>query len=658
MKYLLLTSAFILSSSVAFSQLFVRPTPGGSSIDSYVYVKGEILYATGDVDLQKNGAGDFEASIYLRNQGQLIQGGTTSINKGNGFLSAQQNSMPTNAFAYYYWCSPVGNPQANGGSTIEGNKNFGLGSIYEDTNTVVGEGTKASLSANISGYNGYSNPLTISRRWSYTLTSPGTEDEGNWVRMQGGNAAPAGFGFTMKGVNEGTAGSNTANITLDQTYEFRGRPNNGDFVIPVRRVKNNGDAQMTLTGNPYPSALDLNQLSAGNNFLAAVYFYDEDRSKMTHNYGGKPYGYGVWVADGVDPTPGDGSADYPGLYAEAAFYIWDRGITHGSTIGNGTTDNYKRYAPIGQGFMFVGTRNNRNVTIRNSYRIFQKEGSGNLSVFHRPDNSSEDDSSVSTEEALRNGGLAVSANPHQLDNRTSLLRLYVVFDDALTRDLVLSFSPEATLGYDRGYDGPSPFQMKSDAYFPIVSEEGVKEPYVIQSTNFDAFEQVPITFKLHNASQIEILAAEEIRKPYQQAYLYDQQEDTYKPLERGHSLAGTFTLPAGTYEDRFFIRFRARIDPREDVAFKMDPLTQVKMDVGLFQNNPAKQLEVRNPEGYSLKSASVYDMSGKLVISENNLGDNTNYTFYTGNLSDGVYLVKLIASEDIVIDYKAMVMNK
>ncbi len=658
MKNLLLTSLFIFTSAAAFSQLFVRPTPGGSSIDSYVYVKNEIVYVTGDINLQKNAPGNFEASIYLRNQGQLIQGGTSSINKGNGFLSVQQNTKPTNAFAYYYWCSPVGNPQANGGPTVQGNKNFGLGSLYEDTNTVVGEGTKASLSANIDGLNGYSIPLTISKRWSYTLTTPGTEDQGNWVRMYAGNAAPAGFGFTMKGVNEGTAGSNTANITLDQTYEFRGRPNNGNFVIPVRNAIS-GNPRMTLTGNPYPSALDLNQVFAGNNRLAAVYFYDEDRSKMTHNYSGKPYGYGVWVPSGVDPTPGDGSVDFPGTYTRAAFYIWDRGITHGSTIGLGTNENNKRYAPVGQGFMFVGTRNNANdvATIRNSYRVFKTEGSGNLSVFQRPDGSNENDLSISTEDAQRNGGLAVSANPHQLDNRTSLLRLYVVFDDALTRDLVLSFSPEATLGYDRGYDGPSPFQMKSDAYFPIESEEGLKEPYTIQGTNFNAFEQIPITFKLHKTSQIEVLVAEEIRKPYQQAYLYDQQEDSYRPLERGHSLAGTLTLPAGIYENRFFIRFRARIDPREDVAFKMDPLTQVKMDVGLFQNNPAKQLEVSNPEGYTFKSASVYDMTGKLVISENNLGDRNNYSFYTGNLSTGVYVVKLITSDDITIDYKAMVQN-
>jgi hypothetical protein len=81
-------------------------------------------------------------------------------------------------------------------------------------------------------------------------------------------------------------------------------------------------------------------------------------------------------------------------------------------------------------------------------------------------------------------------------------------------------------------------------------------------------------------------------------------------------------------------------------------------NVTFFQNNPLQQLEISNPEGYVIKSALVYDMNGKLVIQEKNLGDQSKYSFYTGNLSDGVYLVKLMTADDIAIDYKAIVHNK
>ena len=81
-------------------------------------------------------------------------------------------------------------------------------------------------------------------------------------------------------------------------------------------------------------------------------------------------------------------------------------------------------------------------------------------------------------------------------------------------------------------------------------------------------------------------------------------------------------------------------------------------NVNFFQNNPVQQLEVSNPEGYTIKSAMVYDLNGKLVIQEKNLGAKNKYSFYTGNLSDGVYLVKLTTTEDVAIDSKVIVHNK
>src|SRR5690606_6866090 len=109
--------------------------------------------------------------------------------------------------------------------------------------------TSAIQAATTTGYNGSIAPLTISTRWLYTHMSPGTEAEGNYQRMNGNNAAPAGFGFIMKGVGP-------INNT-EQIYDFRGRPNSGTFTIPVAApvsdFTNPDIPQMTLAGNPYPS---------------------------------------------------------------------------------------------------------------------------------------------------------------------------------------------------------------------------------------------------------------------------------------------------------------------------------------------------------------------------------------------------------------------
>ncbi|MCB0465909.1 MAG: T9SS type A sorting domain-containing protein, partial [Aequorivita sp.] len=151
---------------------------------------------------------------------------------------------------------------------------------------------------------------------------------------------------------------------------------------------------------------------------------------------------------------------------------------------------------------------------------------------------------------------------------------------------------------------------------------------------------------------------EEVKKPYQHAYLFDSQENTYKELSSTTAARVSLTLPAGTYNDRFFIVFRNPNLKRDIPKTEIEAKDAVLANIDFFQNNPIKQLEISNPEGYTIKSARVYDMNGKLVIQEKNLGSNNKYSFYTGNLSDGVYLVKLTTSDDIAIDYKVIVHNE
>ncbi len=660
MKNLLLFSTLLLTSVGAMAQLTVKPN---GAADSYVYVKNQILYVDGYTNLTLNPTSSNEASIYLREDGQLIQGGTTSNNDGNGFLSVQQNSPDTNAWAYYYWCSPVGNPAATQPMTVGNNKNFGILSIYEDQNATPGIGTNARQSASVTTKEGFTDPqLTISRRWIYTHPTPGTEAEGNYIRINNTNGAKAGYGFTMKGVNPGPIGSPAPPANTSQIYEFRGRPNSGDFNIPVQRPVIGGggptpnvNARMTLSGNPYPSALDMNKFffDLDNTALDAIYYYDEDRTKMTHNYSGKPFGYGVWIPIAPDPYTGGvpNPSAYPGVYTQAPFYIWNAGGGSSGTGNNGTPVNNKRFAPIGQGFMLVGnTASPTDVYIRNSHRIFIKEGAANYSVFQRPDGEN-----YAVEEN-RGPGLSTASETIE-DYRTPQMRLYVTFDEALTRDLVLCFSDQATDGYDRGMDGLSPTSLNTDAYFP-VGNDNLRLPYVINSVNYEVNKQIPFAFKLNKTTNIQLRVVEEIKKPYQHAYLFDSQENTYQNLSITGSRPSILNLPAGVYENRFFIVFRSPYIKLDTPKTEVERTELVRANVTFFQNNPQHQLEIRNPEGYTIKTASVYDMSGKLVISEKNLGDDNKYSFYTGNLSDGVYLVKLMTSDDVSIDYKAIVHNQ
>lgn len=673
MKNLLLFSALAITSGAAWCQLTV--TPNGST-DSFIYAENEnVIYVKGDINLTKNSPGDTEASIYLRNGAQLIQGNVaTSLNSGNGQLSVQQTSPVTNAYAYYYWCSPVGSPTDIGSTEAlgPGNTNFGLDAIYMDTNPITGTGTKATKSVPIPTKEGWNNPdLSISKRWMTVMMTPGTEKYGSYTRINGENGALPGFGFTMKGVTNGPSNANHETTPSHaQTYEFRGRPNNGTFSISVLGpdLHDNGpepgeaqeSANMTLTGNPYPSALDLNKLfyDSGNSKLDAIYFYDEDRTKMSHLYSQKPYGYAVWVPGGQDTSTNGDPAQFPGYTVAASFFIWNANGGHNETSqGTGTRPIAQRYAPIGQGFMFVGNGSG-DVYIRNTQRVFKQESADYSTFFREEDENSESDT-INEENGNRgNGHTLSSASGAMIDNRTPQLRLLVTFDDKLSRELLLILSPQTSDAYDRGFDALSPMGMKSEVYFPIETD-GQKYPYVIQGTNFTSDKMIPLTIELFQPGKIEVKAIEEIRKPYEKAYLYDQQENIYRPLVSNRAAGTGFNLPAGFYENRFFIVFQQEESPRPNIVqAQMDREAKMQMDVKMFQNNPSRQLEIMNPEGYSLKAAYVYDMNGKLVITDTNLGDASNYSFYTGNLSDGMYMVKLITKDEVTLSYKAMVMNK
>lgn len=650
MKNQLLFSTLLLIASGAFAQLTVQPTAGGQ--ESFIYVNDQVLFVKDKIALTKNSnANNLEASIYLRNNGQLIQGNDSAENSGDGQLSVQQTSPETNKWAYYYWCSPIGNPA----NSTTGNKNFGINFLYEPDANIVTAAKKVLTTPSHDGLD-TTDPITVSTRWLYTHPEPGTEAEVYYLRMNNGNNAAAGKGFTMKGVGTGLPGGT-------QKYEFRGRPNNGSFTINVKGPEQTftagqpdpslTNAVMTLSGNPYPSALDLNRVfhESGNEPISAFYFYDEDRTVDSHYYSEKPFGYGVFVPGSNDFNGNIGTSGFQtGSYVNAPFYIWNSGGGSTSTTGIGDEDLSHRFAPIGQGIMFVGTNSVADsITIKNSHRRYIKDSNPH-SVFHRPNNKFSVDSN-------REYGDITANLPSQVDNRTPQTRFYAVFDEAITREVLLTFSNQSTDGYDRGMDGLSPMGLKTDAYFP-VGDDNNRLPYVINSVKYDENKQIPFAFKLNKTTQIRLSIAEEVKRPYEKVYLFDRQENIYRRIGPQNTIPFLLSLPAGNYDNRFFIVFKKAEGRQTSPSIPLDEQDKIIASVDFFQNNPQRQLEISNPEGYTLKSTAVYDMNGKLVIQEQNLGANNKYSFYTGNLSDGVYLVKLITAQDISIDYKAIVHNK
>ncbi len=346
--------AFLILSTSMMAQLYV-----GSNSNTYIYNTNQVVFVKGDIEL--NTASSF---LYLRKEGQLLQGTTTTgANKGIGNLSAFQEGTVNN-FAYNYWCSPVGDNVATAGNSL-----FGITQLGVPTTTTA---TNATTLLAMNNYNGTSSAGALSIApywiWKYSVSSTYAD----WIFSGSATNIATGEGFTMKGVSGSDAtvvDGITNNSGSNQRYDFRGKPNDGTIDIPVA-----SGGQLTLTGNPYPSAIDLSMfLTDATNSTGIAYYWEHDKTVNSHYVAQYVGGYGTF-----SPVSRGGT----GIYVPAVFSTYDGAGNNTGDVASPGTNYERRFSPIGQGFMIQGTANGI-VQMKNSYRVFVKESVANNSQFER-----------------------------------------------------------------------------------------------------------------------------------------------------------------------------------------------------------------------------------------------------------------------------------
>src|SRR5690606_24913142 len=181
-------------------------------------------------------------------------------------------------------------------------------------------------------------PYSIAPYWIHKFQAGVNYSE--WIQVHSATTIGAGEGFTMKG----TAGTDVTPLDGElnnpggaQRYDFRGKPNDGNISINV------ANGQFTLTGNPYPSAIDLSAfLFDAINCTGIAYFWEQDKTVNSHVVVAYRGGYGTF-----SPISRGGT----GIYVPAAFYAY---APDGTQLGVQSTpmNSYaRRFAPIGQGFL-------------------------------------------------------------------------------------------------------------------------------------------------------------------------------------------------------------------------------------------------------------------------------------------------------------------
>ncbi|MGZ9734168.1 T9SS type A sorting domain-containing protein [Flavobacterium sp. GNP002] len=607
-RTLLIVTGLFLQNNVN-AQMYVSP-------NSYVFANNQVVFVKQQLEL--NAA---SSNFYLRSDAQLVQGSelqrtdSQSKNTGLGSLSVFQEGT-TNNYQFNYWCSPVG-----GSNATAGNSAFGitqLKNIVDVTNSV----NSTPLAMN--NYNGTASPFAIAPYWIFKLTA--SSNYSDWIQVGTSSAINAGEGFTMKG----TSGTNLTTVNgiennpgSKQRYDFRGKPNDGTISIPV------AVEQFTLTGNPYPSAIDLSAfLTDATNCTGIAYFWEQDKTVDTHYIADYKGGYGAF-----SPISRGGF----GVYVPATFYSYDGAGNEGSASGAGG-DYERRFSPIGQGFMIDGLFNGT-VEMKNSYRVFVKEGALNYSQFEKtavatkPKTTTEYLSRIPSVSGFDYTKVSLAPTPQ--------IRLNTLLNNQGIRQIVLAFAPEATDGVDHAMDAvSSKDDSPADVYFVIDNKE-----YVINTVSFDMDKKIPIGFKNTNQANFKITVKEMLNiTAANSVYLHDKTTDLY------HDIKNDFydlTLPGGVNNTQFEITFKNNATLGVDDA--------ARQSFVVYQNNTTKNLTISNPLLLDLSTCNLYDVAGKLIFNKKDLGANSSYTFSTSGLSDGIYIVKIATKDKIEVGQKIII---
>lgn len=613
--YLMIT---VLCGFLVNAQIYVSP-------NTYMYVNDQHVFVKGDVEL--NAASSF---VYLRNGSQLLQGTTTAgANRGLGKLSVFQEGTVNN-YQYNYWCSPVGNVNS---STLVNNP-FGVQQLGVPTTATS---TNAATILPPGSYDGASSAgnLSISQRWINAFRASNTYSQ--WVYIGSSYGINPGEGFSMKG----TSGSDTTvphtgagqnNPGSKQRYDFRGKPNDGTITNAVLA------GNFTLIGNPYPSAIDLNAF-LNDPVNAAVIdgralFWEQVpvNSHILNQYQG---GYGIYTA-GTGYTP-------------ANFWSYNADGTYNSDTGSDGAVYQRRFTPVGQGFMVKGTAAGV-VSMKNSYRVFVKEGAGNFSEFARQTNSSVNNDPIydPTVEYFPNiPNVAGKDYTTERKGYAPQLRINAMFNRGGVTPTTLAFDDKATDGFDYGFDGASA-SMSNPARFFYIAENDTKE-FTVGAYKFAVDKKIPVGLVCNVETNFMIKVMDNLWgfDPKQAVYMHDKETDVYHDIREDFF---SITLPAGSYKTRFEITFQDGNSLGTDDEF-FNTLT-------VFQNNSSGMLTLRNPNAVTIKKVILYDVTGKLIFSKENLGSNASYEFTTTGLSDGVYIVKVTNLEGKEVAKKVAISKK
>lgn len=556
----------------------------GMIIDSNV-----LIDVVNDTKLQNDWYLKLDGKIDLHDFSQLVQTTYSDLNPSSiGSIEKDQKGTG-NLYNYNYWSSPVSSVV----SSTNNNTGFTVASVlYDGTNSE----TPQTISW-ISGFNGASNPMRLARYWLYKFTNL-TSDYANWQQINENTVLQSGQAYTMKG-----SGIAAPPNIQSQNYVFIGKPNNG--------LINHGGIQIginniNLVGNPYPSALDVNEFVIDNlnAITGTLYFWEHYSSNNTHVLSGYQGGYAARnLVGGVPPVS-------PVLIS---------GLGSSTRIPG-------RYIPVGQGYFVKGNTNGGQIIFQNSQRKFVKETNSNSNQMFRQNNFAT---------SSQNGDDDVTP-----DNFAKL-RLGYTGSTNFHRQLLLGFMNEyANDDFNLGYDGEIIDLQSDDAYFQVGNHK-----LVIQGVGFfNANAIYPITVKSSQSGTVNFmidgLENFDLNQPI---YIHDNSNNNYHNIRLTNY---SITIPAGEIANRFSLRF-------SNGTLSADEFENSSTLI-LF-NSTENEIEIINNKKIEIEEAYLFSILGQKINNWKVNSAENSIKLPVNNVETGIYIVKIKTNDGNYLSEKIII---
>ena len=563
---------------------------------------GKLTMANPSQSLNENNSGQglwithylkLNGFIDLVGKSQLLQKKYTSTQfnesvleeTSTGYIERDQKGQ-SSLYNYNYWSSPV--CPING---ISNNTNYSLSDVLKDGTTTTPQNINW-----VSGYNGSpTSPISISKYWLNKFDNYANEYS-NWVQINENDLMRVGQGFIFKG-----PGATTTN----QNYTFKGKPNNG--TISTNTV---GSDQLLLTGNPYPSALNITTFIKDNSgsIDGTLYFWDHYSTNETHVLSEYEGGYAARnLTGGVAPVA-------PSLIS-----------------GRGSSSKTpEQFIPVGQGFFVNGKiGSGGTITFNNNQRGFHKEDEIGISnsMFKTSANAKKAQSPY----IINNGD-----EKNAIDNFMKI-RLGFNSKNLYHRQVLLGFMNEnATYGIDYGYDALNFDDVPNDMYFLNENDQ-----LVIQGVGyFDANDSFPIGVKTDAEGKVSFMIdALENFNIEQPIFIYDKVSDTYHDIRND---TYEVDMPIGVNNTRFSLRFT-------DKTLKVDNNT-INNDIQIKHIQNGNMLVINNNLlELTVEKVTLFNILGQSVATwkiENQ--EQQNIQIPIKSVNAGVYIAKIKTSNGTI----------